>query len=68
MYYVLCVIVGIVAEKLICNFLTNKGTLKIDLSEEDRENYSFVVKDLDDLVKYRYVKFKVEITRKKHSL
>lgn len=60
MDYILCVLAGIMLGKAITCFLSIKGTLELDLSDEDKETYRFIVKDIDDLKKHKHVIFKID--------
>lgn len=60
MYYILCVLAGIILDRALTYFVSIKGTLELDLSDEDKETYRFIVKDIDELKKHRSVFFKID--------
>lgn len=57
-------VIGVIAEAIVSlifrYFRSAFGTLKIDNSNSEKEIYRFVVNDLDELSKKKYVELKIE--------
>lgn len=68
MYYILCVLVGIIMGRLLSLLTVTNGTLEIDTKSSDKDIYRLTVKDFDLMKKKKFVVFKVDkdadLTRK----
>lgn len=68
MYYILCVLVGIIIGRLLSLLTVTNGTLEIDTKSSDKDIYRLTVKDFDLMKKKKFVVFKVDkdadLTRK----
>ena len=53
MYYILCVLVGIIIGRLLSLLTVTNGTLEIDTKSSDKDIYRLTVKDFD-LMKKKY--------------
>lgn len=60
MYYILCVLVGIIIGRLLSLLTVTNGTLEIDTKSSDKDIYRLTVKDFDLMKKKKFVVFKVD--------
>ena len=68
MYYILCVLAGIIIGRFLSLLTVTNGTLEIDTKSSDKDIYRLTVKDFDLMKKKKFVVFKVDkdadLTRK----